>query len=199
MLKPPVIAAFDFDGTLTYHDTLLPFLLFISGYFSTTMKLLKAAPPLLGFPLGLTSRQEAKESLLTSFLKGMPIEDLKEYGNKYASSVLNRHLKKEGMEKLKMHQEAKHRCVLVSANLDVYLTPWAKLNGFQDLLCSQVAIDSTTDQVTGKLEGTNCWGEEKRKRLLALLGPKENYILYAYGDSRGDKEMLELADYPHQF
>lgn len=28
------------------------------------------------------------------------------------------------------------------------------------------------------------------------LGPDKEYQLYVYGDSRGDKEVLELADFP---
>ena len=79
--------------------------------------------------------------------------------------------------------------------MDLYLEPWAKLNHFDDLICSRLEIDGS-QKITGKLKGLNCWGPEKSRRLLELLGPKENFVLYAYGNSRGDHEMLELSDYP---
>jgi phosphoserine phosphatase len=63
------------------------------------------------------------------------------------------------------------------------------------VLASELAIDSQ-NCITGKLQGKNCWGEEKVAQLNELFGSKDNYILYAYGNSRGDKELLELADYP---
>jgi phosphoserine phosphatase len=43
----------------------------------------------------------------------------------------------------------------------------------------------------------NCFGPEKVARLTKLLGPKNQYTLYAYGDSRGDRELLELADFKY--
>ncbi|MCB1149091.1 MAG: HAD-IB family hydrolase, partial [Chlamydiia bacterium] len=50
--------------------------------------------------------------------------------------------------------------------------------------------------LTGKLLGANCRGPEKVRRILETFGPKESYLLYAYGDSAGDREMLALADHP---
>ena len=44
--------------------------------------------------------------------------------------------------------------------------------------------------------GKNCWGTEKVRRLQELVGSKEGYVLYAYGDTRGDRELLEYADHP---
>ena len=194
----PIVAAFDFDGTLTHHDTLLPFLSFVSGYFPAFCKLFQTLPYFAGFPLGIVSRQTVKEKLLHKFLGGLPLDLVQTYGENFASQVLDAHLKKEGMEKLKQHQMEGHRCILVSANLDVYLQPWARRHGIADVLCSVVGLDQE-QRVTGKLKGLNCWGPEKKRLLLELLGPKENYCLYAYGNSRGDREMLELADHPYCF
>ena len=35
-MENEIVAAFDFDGTLTYRDTLLPFLFFTHGIISTS-------------------------------------------------------------------------------------------------------------------------------------------------------------------
>ncbi len=68
--------------------------------------------------------------------------------------------------------------------------------GFDDVIATR--LESHEDgTVTGKLSGANCFGSEKVRRLEALLGAREGYSLYAYGDSRGDKELLSSADYPY--
>lgn len=55
-------------------------------------------------------------------------------------------------------------------------------------------LETNQQTITGKLQGNNCRGKEKVKRLQEIFGDKNNYFLYAYGDSLGDKELLEYAD-----
>lgn len=67
--------------------------------------------------------------------------------------------------------------------------------GFDHVICSQLETTSKGN-VTGNLKGVNCWGPEKVRRLEELYGSRENYVLYAYGNGTGDKDMLNSADYP---
>ena len=191
----PVVAAFDFDGTLTYYDSLLFFFLYVVGPFKTLFYLLLQLPTLTLFAFGRKTRLETKEAILTQFLKGVPMEELREKGEAFAKEGLSRHLRPGALPRLKWHKKQGHRCVLVSASLDVYLEPWAKLVGFDDALTTRLAIDKE-GKVTGKLFGPNCRAAEKVSRLIQLIGPLEKCRLYAYGDSRGDKELLEAADDP---
>ena len=48
--------------------------------------------------------------------------------------------------------------------------------------------------LTGRFLSKNCYGPEKVNRLLRVKPERDAYVLYAYGDSRGDKEMIEFAD-----
>lgn len=191
-----VVAAFDFDGTITQHDTLLSFLMFTAGKWTATKKLAYLSPQVIGFLLKLVSRQEVKEAVLEHFFKGMPSDQLLEMGTAFANSrELSQLIHPEAMMRLVWHQRQHHRCILVSASIDTYLAPWCNKYGFNDLICSKLQIDQY-NHVTGLLDGLNCWGPEKERRLLKLLGPRENFILYAYGDSCGDQELLSIADYP---
>lgn len=190
-----IIAIFDFDGTITFYDTLIPFFCFAFGKVRTTLKLLPLLPKLALFPLGFLSRQQAKEVLLTAFLKDLPLEQGKEMGARFAEEKLPSYIKKDALQKILWHQSLGHTCVLVSANIDLFLQPWARRVGFQYILSSVLEV-SRFQLFTGKLKGANCWGLEKKRRVLELLGPKENYELYVYGDSRGDRDLLELADHP---
>ena len=173
MLTEPknVIAAFDFDGTLTYHDLLFSFLNYVSHPFHIARGVLCAVPYL---PLGWsnpTYRQKAKETILSPVIGRMNLGTLKQKGDEFAKRIIPAKLRPEGMQKLHWHQQQGHRCILISANLDLFLEPWACYAGFHDLICSKVEVDSQ-QQLTGKLIGLNCWGAEKTRRLLQIAGPK---------------------------
>ncbi len=192
----PIVAAFDFDGTITTRDALLPFLIEVAGFWASLRKFTKLSPKFAGYLLHQITRQEVKEEILTRFFAGMPIEQLRELGEAFArSNTLKQLVRPEAKRRIDWHRRQNHRCILISASIDVFLQPWSKRAGFEDLICSQLEVDPGGN-VTGRLNGLNCWGPEKQRCLEALLGPRNTYTLYAYGDSRGDKELLAYADFP---
>lgn len=190
-----IIAAFDFDGTLTRCDSLVPFLAFHFGLMKTVGGLICELPALLGFLLSWKTRQETKERILTRFFEGMSVDTLRQMGREFAEKGIHKILKADSLQRLEWHQNQGHRCILISASIDIYLAPWAASAGFQDILTSRLAFDRL-GLATGRLAGLNCWGAEKNRRLLELLGEREGFILYAYGDSAGDRDLLALADHP---
>lgn len=190
-----IIAAFDFDGTITTRDTLLPFLFYAAGTKATLKKLALLSPVFLKYLTGLSSRQQTKESVLREFFAGMPSSWIMALGELFSSSPnLNHLIRPEAKQRIQWHLRQGHRCILISASIDVYLNPWSRHFGFHDAISSRLKM--TQDGIiTGDLDGLNCWGPEKLHRLNELVGPRENYILYAYGNSRGDRELLAEADY----
>lgn len=191
-LEKPIVAAFDFDGTLTYHDTLYYFLLYTHGIFLAYGHFFFLLPTLIAYLFGKIDRQQTKEKILHQFFSGRPINFLRKKGEAFSREKLHHHLRPEAIERLQWHLKQGHRCILISASLDVYLHPWSKAMGFQESLTSQLADENGI--VTGKLIGKNCRGHEKVRRLQEILGPREGYYLYAYGDSEGDKELLAFAN-----
>ena len=191
----PVVAAFDFDGTLTRHDTLFPFLLHIAGPVKFLNKIIVLSPELLSYALGLMRNDVAKIKVLRCFLANMDMDTLQQHALQFAENKLPMMQRNEAMQRFQWHKKQGHRCVVVSASLEIYLRPWASKAGFDNILGSQLEqIDN--NRTSGKLLGENCFGPEKMRRLQALLGPRKGYTLYAYGDSRGDKELLSAANYP---
>jgi phosphatidylglycerophosphatase C len=195
LMPASIVAVFDFDHTLTDRDSLLFFLFYIHGRLKTYYHLIHLIPAFGTFLAGCLSRQEVKEKILTHFFREWSFEDLQALGQQYANHRLDYSLKPQAMQRLAWHQAQGHRCILVSASLEFYLKPWALRHGFEAVLASLLEL-TPTGHLTGKLIGLNCWGPEKIRRLVEYLGPKENYRLYVYGDSRGDRELLEYADYP---
>ena len=192
--KNSIVAVFDFDHTLTNCDSLLHFLFYTTNFWKTCFLLAQLSPQFIQYAFGLLSRQEMKEKVLKAFFKGWPLSKLQSFGKQYAVSYLDSCLKKEAIERLKWHQAQKHRCLLLSASPEFYLKFLAERHGFEKVLGSKIEL--TQDKcATGALEGLNCWGQEKKRRLLEYL-KNEKPILYVYGDSRGDQELLDMADHP---
>jgi len=188
-----MVAAFDFDGTLTRHDTLIPFLAYLSGYGGLAGQILRVFPSLFGYAAGWIPNHVAKERLLMAALAGRTYAELLSRGEEFAQQQLPRLLRNDTLEHFRRHRAQGHRCVLVSASLDLYVLPWARHAGFDDVLATRIEVDAA-GRVTGRLSGLNCYGAEKVRRLQALLGERSGYHLVAYGDSRGDFEMLSYAN-----
>lgn len=189
----PVVAAFDFDGTLTRRDTLLPFLLYMFGVATLARHALALSPTLAGYALGLIDNGIAKERVFVRCLAGMRMDELQQQGERFAADILPGLLRLDAMRCLEWHKRQGHRCVVISASLEIYVRPWAIKAGFNDVIATRLEMqqDGCT---TGRLSGANCFGIEKVRRLEALLGTREGYSLHAYGDSRGDRELLSFAD-----
>ena len=66
------------------------------------------------------------------------------------------------------------------------------------LLVVGTRIEVIDGKVTGRFLTPNCYGPEKVRRVQEFLSePRDHYRITAYGDSRGDKEMLQYADERH--
>jgi HAD superfamily hydrolase (TIGR01490 family) len=98
------------------------------------------------------------------------------------------------MERLRWHQEHGHKCVLVSASLDVYLNAWAKPTQFSEVICTSLQ-ENNNRRASGKIGGKNCYGEEKLVRIQKWESKISQTKRYAYGDTSGDIPMLIYVDY----
>lgn len=192
------VAFFDFDGTLTRRDTLMPFLKFTVGKPTFYFKLLLISPILIAYFLRLIRNDVAKQIVLRFFLSGSNSAELMELGERFSKEIIPLMLREEGMNLLRWHQKQGHKCVLVSASLDIYLGYWAKYEGFNAFLTSSLSVDTHTKAVTGMLSGQNCYGAEKSRRAKLWLGhqPFKVSSTFGYGDTKGDYELLKFVDNP---
>lgn len=187
------VAFFDFDGTLTRGDSLLPFLRMASGTARFLAGMAWLSPVLAGYAAGLIRNDVAKQRVLAHFLGGVEHDAVARLGARFAAERLPEMLNPAGMERFRWHQQQGHVCVLVSASMDVYLEPWARGLGFAHWITSRLEVDAR-GCITGRLQDGNCFGEEKVRRIRGWLSGKLHGPHYAYGDSRGDVPMLEIVD-----
>ena len=82
---------------------------------------------------------------------------------------------------------------VVSASAENWVKPWCDKYG---LICLATKLEVKDGIITGKLNGRNCYGDEKVCRIKERLDLSDYHEIIAYGDSSGDKEMLELAHHP---
>jgi HAD superfamily hydrolase (TIGR01490 family) len=192
---PTPIAVFDFDHTLTERDSLRPFLLHLAGPVGFAGKALLSLPVVAGYFLGWIDDGRAKAALFRRFLGGTPVEPVREQARDFARNRLPDLLRPEAMNRLHWHREQGHRLVLVSASVGLYLRPWAEAEGFDDVVCTE--LEAKGGRFTGAFDGPNCNGPEKVRRLRAAVPEVDAAEVYAYGDSAGDRELLQMADYAY--
>jgi phosphatidylglycerophosphatase C len=188
-----IVAAFDFDGTLTRADTFGPFLREVCGTTALVRAFAADAPRLLLAGVGAGSRDDAKERMLRRLVGGRPHSDLLARGRAFGTRVATTGMRSEMIARLHWHAVEGHEIAIVSASLDVYIERAAELLGITNVLCSRMEID-TAGRVTGTLIGGNCRGPAKLRRIREHFGER-GYELWAYGDSAGDAEMLAAADH----
>lgn len=90
------------------------------------------------------------------------------------------------------------RVVVVTASMLQWVKPWCESHGVAEVLATEPEIDSCTSTLTGRFATPNCHGEEKMRRVRALVGEPGGYEIWAYGDSHGDDAMLEAARFPRR-
>ncbi|KMM82683.1 HAD family hydrolase [Pseudomonas taetrolens] len=190
----PVLAAFDFDGTLTYHDSFVPFLRFAFGNRLFAMRLLRMIPSTLCYLVGRISRNDLKEKLITVYLTGAKEAWVKERAEAFCDVSWQRLMRPLGLTSVASQLEQGARVTICSASPELVLAPFAKKLGI-GLIGTQLA--SVDGVLTGEIDGTNCRCEQKVIRLEAQYGPLSQYTLRAWGDTRGDEQMLGAAHEPH--
>jgi phosphatidylglycerophosphatase C len=187
-----VVAAFDFDGTLTRRDTLAPFLFRSRGSGLVTKATVRNAAALATAAAGRGSRDEAKARLLRDIYRNARAAAVAAAGERYATHVLANVMRNDTLARLEWHRSEGHELVLITASLASYARPIADRLGIGTVYATTLEIDG--DSLTGELAGANMRGPEKVRALEAHLGG-EDAIIWAYGDSAGDRELLAAADH----
>lgn len=192
MVEGNSIAFFDFDGTLTTKDSMLEFLVFHFGKAKVRLALMRLAPQLVGMKLHFTPAQRVKEKLLYYFLKRLHHTEVLTMGTDFSKQRMPEILRAVALKKLKWHQQQGHAVYVVSASCEAWLKPWCDANDV-GLICSRMRFENGL--FTGRLIGNNVNGPEKVHAIKRAVDLNNYSTSYAYGDTRGDRNMLALADH----
>lgn len=191
------VAAFDFDATLTRRDTVVPFLRLLAsrrriggGVAMRSVRTFQA--------LARRDRHLLRSVVTEVVFAGRPIAEVDRLAADYGERLVGEALRDDTVARLRWHLDHGHLVVIVSASYEQYVRRVGEHLGVDGVLATR--LDVVDGRCTGRLDGPNCRGAEKVRRLEAWLGIRElarpDITLWAYGDSSGDRELLAWADHP---
>lgn len=186
-----IVAFFDFDGTITKKDSFLEFVSFTHGKFKLYLGLLIHLNLVIKFLLHLDSGELLKEKLITYFYKSYSKASFEQLGVDFFNNKLPNIIYSEALERIEWHKNQGHKVVVVTASIKEWIKPWCnKL----DINVISTEVEVIDNKLTGKLKTKNCNGKEKVNRIKKKYNLNDIEYSYAYGNSKGDKELLSIAN-----
>lgn len=189
------LAVFDFDGTITHKDSFLPFVLYSVGSINFYFGLILLSPSILLYFIKIISNRSLKEKFINYFFLNLSDDNFQFKINSFIDNKLPKLINTKAFQCMMRHKELGHRVIVISANIEDLVGKWCDKVGITEYSCTNLSKED--GNLTGRINGANCYGNEKVKRLMSLVGPLDKFIIYAYGDSKGDSELLEIADHKY--
>jgi len=183
------LALFDFDGTITRRDTFRPFMAVAGGRTRMALGTVLLAPMVVGYELGWVHASRMRAAAAYFCFRGRLEQEIREIGARYGLS-LRQSFRPEALERIRWHKERGDAVVVVSASLRPYLEDLCRELEL-DLVCTELEVRGGV--LTGRYRGGDCTGPEKARRVRAAHDLGRYETIHAYGDTREDAELLELA------
>lgn len=184
------LALFDFDHTITTRDTFTDYVHCAVAPRRIALGKAALAPVIAGYRLGVVPATAIRACVVRVGFSGMRQAHALDIAQEFSRTALRRCVRRNAMARIDWHHARGDTVAVVSGSLDLYLADWCREHGLA-LLCSSLEADSGT--LTGRYAGRQCDGEEKARRVRAAFDLAAFESIYAYGDSKGDRAMLRLA------
>lgn len=181
---------FDFDGTLTYKDTMFLYLKFYNAS-KFRMQFIKHIPLFTLLKLNLLDAEKVKKSFISSILKGQSKAKIEKKSQEFFDQYYPEIFRENALDFIKNIDYSQTDCYIVSASLDIWVKPFAekfKMN----LIATKAEFKN--DIFTGNFVGKNCNGLEKVNRIKEEISDKKYDKTIAFGDTSGDQQMLDWAN-----
>jgi phosphatidylglycerophosphatase C len=190
------LVLFDLDGTITYRDTLLPYVTgFLARSGRSRLRLAGVVPTLAAFAVGAADPGAVKSAFIRSTLGGATRAQLNAWTEEFVPAVVAHASSPGALAMVKSHREAGDRLVLMSASTDLYVPQIGAALGFHEVICTGIAFDAA-GRLDGALTTPNRRGAEKVRCFQALRQQHPGLESVAYGNAGSDLAHLILADQP---
>lgn len=195
------VAAFDFDGTVSRRDTLVPFVARVAGPPRSVAGSVGAGwSAVVRRRFDPRDRDQLKDHMVQRLLAGHAEREVERDAGLYAAKLLDGSMRPDMVDQVRRHVAAGHETLFVSASLAYYLRPIARHLGMTDVI--GVELEVVDGALSGSLMGPNVRAAEKEVRLRRWLGvsehgPMAGVELWSYGNSSGDHELLAMADHAY--
>lgn len=181
---------FDFDGTLTYKDTMFLYLKFYNAS-KFRIQFIKHIPLFTLLKLNLLDAEKVKKSFISSILKGQNKSKIEKKTQEFFDQYYPEIFRENALDFIKNIDYSQTDCYIVSASLDIWVKPFAekfKMN----LIATKAEFKN--EVFTGNFVGKNCNGPEKVNRIKEEISDKKYDKTIAFGDTSGDQQMLDWAN-----
>jgi phosphatidylglycerophosphatase C len=187
------LALFDLDGTLTWRDTLLPYL---AGYLRRRPH---RAFGLWSLPVALfrywrnRDRGALKSDLIKMVMRGEKRSVVDAWSKDFVAGLTPKHrFRPIALGVLEAHRASGDHLVLLSASPDLYVPVIGQLLGVELTLCTEIQWNG--DRLDGSLKTANRRGAEKVHCLTWLRSRYPGTPIIAYGNSASDIDHMRQAD-----
>ncbi|WP_297634285.1 HAD-IB family hydrolase [uncultured Clostridium sp.] len=193
------LAIFDIDFTITRKETLMQFFKYAIDKDKKNLKFLpRAIFSGMMYGLKVYDERKVKESFL-KFIDGIEEKDLEEVTKGFYKDKLEKILYKDAIDMIRKLKGEGFDVYLISASPEFYINQFYNIKEVDHIIGTRFKFQE--GKFLREMEGANCKGEEKVKRLKSYL--KENKIdvdfkeSYMFSDSLSDKPLLDLVGKPY--
>jgi HAD superfamily phosphoserine phosphatase-like hydrolase len=193
------VSVFDLDRTLTRRATYTDFLLHAARRRAPWRLALApvAALHFGAYRLGRISRKRLKERLQNLFLGARVAKsEIDALATDYARRLRRRGFFRQGLVQIAEEKSQGRRIVLATAANAFYADAIARELAVDELVCTQSVWED--DALTDRIEGPNCYGEDKLTLLRARLErperPRSALHVRVFSDHRSDACVMHWAD-----
>jgi phosphatidylglycerophosphatase C len=188
------IAIFDFDGTIIKKDSFIEFIRFTHGSVKLYYCYIYYSLYVILYFLKLYPNNKLKELFFGFFYKGLGEEKLNKLGVEFSTQKIDSFCYEDARRVLQWHKDKSHDILILTASSDIWIGEWCRRNGF-NLIDTKFEVRNGV--YTGKIDGINCYGKEKVKRIENLIKDYDFSQTYGYGDSKADLHFLKKTYYIH--
>jgi phosphatidylglycerophosphatase C len=188
------VAVFDLDGTLSWRDTLLPFLTsFLRRHPWRMLRLWRLPFASLSFVVRNRDRGLLKSRVIQIVMGGASRSVVDADAARFVDALKRRRrLRPAALAMLEAHRAAGDHLVLLSASPDLYVPRIGDSLGFERTLCTELEWEG--ERLVGTLKTANRRGIEKLHCLTWLRTQYPGLPIVAYGNSASDLDHMRRAD-----
>jgi HAD superfamily hydrolase (TIGR01490 family) len=184
---------FDLDGTITRHDSFIPYVLYLlRAHPARAWRSPLLLPWLFATAVGWIDRGALKGAVMRLLLRDLTRAQIEMANRRFVERLVARGMFRGALEAIDAHQAAGDRLVLMSASPALYVPSIAARLGFDDVICTGVRWDG--DRLHGALTTPNCRHRVKVERFEAWRAHHPQLRTVAYANAASDLPHLRLAD-----
>lgn len=189
------LAIFDVDYTLTRKETLMELYRFMV---SKDIRLIRYVPRAifsgLMYVIGSFDERKTKETFLR-FIEGIKEEEMNNLVKDFYEKRLSKIIYKDAIEMMKKLKSEGCKIYLISASPEFYLKELYNIKEVDKIIGTRFTLKNGVH--TRRMEGVNCKGEEKVRRLKEEINREGIEVdfknSYMFSDSLSDKPLFDLV------